>query len=84
MARVTEIRDYGKNIRSWKRQAEDEYPNTSIIDNEVLWSAEGIETHDNTREIGDCERNQIQLTWEEYNNLNSHRDAHYAALKEYL
>lgn len=84
MARVTEIQDFGESIRSWHRQAEDEYPNTSVIHAEILWShdssLEGLKRY---KRKGDCERKVLTITDDEYKNLRSHRDAHYAAMKEY-
>jgi hypothetical protein len=81
MARVTEIGGYGSFVRSWKRQADATYPETSPLDSEILWAHnEGdLTVH---RHADDCQRAYSMLSDDEYASLRSNRAAHYAALKE--
>ena len=80
-ARVTEISGFGKQVRSWKREALD-YPETQVIDVETLWAAEDV-PEALRKQDGDCVRRSSGLqTDAAYSALHSNRKAHYEALEK--
>eukprot|EP00613_Pedinella_sp_CCMP2098_P006162 CAMPEP_0171612100 /NCGR_PEP_ID=MMETSP0990-20121206/11010_1 /TAXON_ID=483369 /ORGANISM="non described non described, Strain CCMP2098" /LENGTH=397 /DNA_ID=CAMNT_0012175769 /DNA_START=145 /DNA_END=1338 /DNA_ORIENTATION=+ len=64
-ARVTEIRNFGETVRSWKRVDSQPYPAEVLIDEEVLWSAvekPGVLTGGLTGGIGEPKGPECPLT----------------------
>lgn len=73
-ARVTNIVNWGKQVRSWKRMATDNYPETAVIDQETLWAAEGEVPIANKN---DCSRVYTAMSDEQYARLSNPRKKHY-------
>jgi len=71
-ARVTEIRDFGSTVNSWKRTEGTTYPETAVIDHEVLWAADGAKSG---LKIGggSCERKPSGISEAVYREMKSFR-----------
>jgi hypothetical protein len=68
-ARVTEISDFGSIVRSWKRMEDATFPETKVIDHEVLWAADsGLKIGG-----GGCERKPSGISEADYGEMRSFR-----------